>query len=100
MKDLLHEGVQAAASGKMAMAVGVGIATAPEWITWAERMAQSPWFALAAIVLGLVVSITIIAVNVQTFVRRSRRMKSTARQERIKTALLEHDAADRDITIS
>jgi uncharacterized membrane protein len=100
MKDLLHEGVQAAASGKMAMAVGIGVVTAPEWIVWAEKLAQSAWFTLAAIVLGILVSITIITINVQTFVHRSRRMKETARQERIRTALLERQAAEHDITIS
>jgi hypothetical protein len=100
MKDLIHEGVQAAASGKTAMAMAVGVATAPEWITWAEAMAQSVWFTLAAIVLGIVVSITIITINVQTFVHRSRRMKQTARQERIRTALLERQAAEHDITVS
>lgn len=82
------------------MAMAVGVATAPEWITWAEAMAQSVWFTLAAIVLGIVVSITIITINVQTFVHRSRRMKQTARQERIRTALLERQAAEHDITVS
>lgn len=82
------------------MAVGVGVMTAPEWIAWAETMAQSVWFTLAAIVLGIVVSITIITINIQTFIHRARRVKETARQERIKTAVLEHDAADRNITIS
>jgi hypothetical protein len=100
MKDLIHEGAVAAASGKGAMIVGVGVATAPNWIVWAEAMAQSAWFTLAAIVLGILVSITIITINIQTFLHRSRRMKSTARQERIKTALLEREAAKHDITVS
>jgi hypothetical protein len=95
MKEQLIEGVQHAASGKVAMAVAVGAATSPKWID----LVMSPAGQASAVVLGLVVSISIVVVNVQSVAHRAKKMRQTIRQEKIRTALLEKQAEDKNITI-
>lgn len=59
--------VQNAATSKTAAAVGVGTATTPAWVDW---VVSSPEAQATIIVVGVCVSISIIAVNVQAILIR------------------------------
>lgn len=59
--------VQEIASGKGAMTFGATTATIPAWVRW---ITESPEAQALIIVLGMVVSISIIVVNVQTILSR------------------------------
>lgn len=61
--------IQQMALSKPAAAVGVGTATVPAWVEW---VTTSPVAQAAVIVIGVIVSVTIIAVNVQTLIHRRR----------------------------
>jgi len=99
MKDQLIESVQHAASGKAALTVVIGTATAPTWIEWAIAQVQSELFVAIGIILGIFVSISIFVINIQTFLSRRQRTKETQRQERIRTALLESQAKEKNIKV-
>ncbi len=99
MKDQLIESVQHAASGKAALTVVIGTATAPTWIEWAIAQVQSELFVAVGIVLGILVSISIFVINIQTFLSRRKSNKEKQRQERIRTALLDQQAAEKNISI-
>ena len=99
MKEQAIEGVQHAASGKIAMAVGIGTATGPEWIDSVNTILNSAYFGSLLILLGAVVSITIVAINIQSFWFKSQTFKQKRRQERIRTALLEAQAEEKHIKI-
>lgn len=99
MKEQFFESVQHAASGKAAMTVVIGTATAPSWIEWAISLVQSEVFVTAGLVLGVLVSISIFVVNIQSVFIRYQASKVTRRQERIRTALLESQAKEKNISV-
>jgi hypothetical protein len=99
MKELFVESAQHAASGKAAMAVGIGTLTAPSWLQWINGLVSSDYFGSLLIVLGALVSITIVIVNVQSIIIKTQTRRETVRQERIRTALLEQQAKERNIEI-
>ncbi len=92
----LVEVAQHAASGKAAMLVAGATASAPVWI---ERVVSGEGFQSALILLGAIVSITIISVNIQAFRQRLITNKEKRRQEKIRTALLENQAKEKNIKI-
>lgn len=95
MKEQVIENIQHAASGKSALVAGPAIATAPAWIDFI----QGPTFQAIAILLGIVVSITVILVNIQSIRQRYAVNQQHRRQEQIRTALLEAQAEDRGISV-
>jgi 1,4-dihydroxy-2-naphthoate octaprenyltransferase len=99
MKEQFIESMQHAASGKAALAVGIGTATAPSWIEWAISQVQSELFVAVGIILGILVSVSIFVINIQSFLIRRQTSKEKNRQDRIRTALLEAQAADKNITV-
>jgi hypothetical protein len=99
MKEQLIEGVQHAASGKVALAVGIGTATAPGWINSVNTVVSGEYFGSVLILLGAIVSITIVAINIQSFWIKSQTFKQKRRQEKIRTALLEKQAEEKHIKI-
>jgi len=99
MTGQLIESVQHAASGKTALTVVIGTATAPTWIEWAITQVQSELFVAIGIILGIFVSISIFVINIQTFLSRRKSNKEKQRQERIRTALLDQQAAEKNINI-
>ena len=99
MKEQLYEGIQHAASGKTALTVVIGTATAPSWIDWAILQVQSELFVSMGVILGVFVSISIFVINIQSVFIRYRSSKEAHRQERIRTALLEAQAKEKHIVI-
>lgn len=99
MKEQLIESIQHASASKAALAVGVGTATAPGWMGWINGLVSSDNFGSLMVIVGALVSITIIVVNIQSIIIKARTSKQTQRQERIRTALLEAQAAEKHITI-
>lgn len=99
MKEQLYENLQHAAASKGALAVGVGTATAPGWMVWINTLVSSDNFGSLMVIVGALVSITIIVVNIQSIIIKARTSKQTQRQERIRTALLEAQAAEKKIQI-
>jgi len=95
MRQQTLETVQHAAAGKAAFVAGPAIATAPSWIDFV----QGPTFQALAIILGVLVSITVILVNIQSLRQKSQVNQERRRQERIRTALLEEQAKDRGISV-
>lgn len=96
MKDHLLDSVQHAASGKTAMAVGLTTASAPAWI---DKVVSSQAFSNSLIILGAFVSLTIVVVNIQSIRQRMVTNKEIRRQEKIRTALLEAQAVEKNIVI-
>jgi 1,4-dihydroxy-2-naphthoate octaprenyltransferase len=99
MREQFIDGVQHAASGKAALTVVIGTATAPSWIEWAISQVQSELFVAVGIILGILVSVSIFVINIQSFLIRRQTSKEKNRQDRIRTALLEAQAADKNITV-
>ena len=93
MKNQIVEIIQHAASGKTGIAVVATTVSAPAWI---EVLTGDATRAMV-ILLGIVVSLTIIVINFQTFKVRSADYKIKERQEKIRTALLEHNARESGI---
>lgn len=61
--------IQEIASGKTAMTFGATTATIPAWVRW---ITESPEAQALIIILGMVVSVSITAVNIQTILQRRR----------------------------
>lgn len=95
MRDWMATSVQDVASGKMAFSLGIGGVTSPAWLD----IIQLDAFKMVAIAFGVVVSITVILVNIQSFRQKLIVNKEIQRQEHIKTALLEREAKEKDIFI-
>tara|TARA_R110000851_G_scaffold100026_4_gene215454 strand:+ start:2961 stop:3251 length:291 start_codon:yes stop_codon:yes gene_type:complete len=95
MKDQLIDIMQGAASGKTALVIGGSIATAPNWINFI----QGDMFKTVIIMVGLIVSISIILINLQSFKQRLIINQEIQEQERIRTALLKHQAHERNIKV-
>jgi FtsH-binding integral membrane protein len=96
MSNELVESIQQAASGKAALAMGVAGITTP---TWVDYIVSNSSFQAGLVLLGAIVSLTIIAVNIQSLIQRKKTNKEKYRQERIRTALLECQAKDKGIEI-
>jgi hypothetical protein len=99
MKEQFIEGAQHAASGKGALTVVIGTATAPSWIEWAISQVQSELFVAVGIILGILVSVSIFIINIQSFLIHRKTSKEKNRQEKIRTALLEAQAKEKNITV-
>jgi 1,4-dihydroxy-2-naphthoate octaprenyltransferase len=99
MKEQLLEGAQHAASGKTALTVVIGTATAPSWIEWAISLVQSELFVAVGIVIGILVSLSIFIINIQSFFIRRRTSIQKHRQDQIRTKLLEAQAAEKHIVV-
>ena len=95
MKDQVMQTVQEAASSKTALAIGLGTASVPAWVD----IINSEMTQAIAIVIGMIVSVTIILVNVQTFRVRTAEAKVRARQENLRLRLLEEQAKERGIDL-
>ena len=93
--QLLAEVAQNAASSKPAMIFGAATASIPAWI----QMIHSDSTQAIIVVLGIIVSITIIAVNVQAIVTRAKKNRIMMRQEKLRLALLENQAAEKGLKI-
>lgn len=65
--NAVKEQVQQMAHSKTGMLAGAGGVTATTWVDW---VVNSPEAQAAIIIVGLLLSISIIAVNVQTFLQR------------------------------
>jgi hypothetical protein len=77
----------------------IGTATAPSWIEWAISQVQSELFVAVGIILGILVSVSIFIINIQSFLIRRQTSKEKNRQDRIRTALLKAQAAEKNITV-
>ena len=75
VKEQAIEIIQNVASGKSAMVTAAAIGTTPAWIKFVNGETMQAF----TVVIAIILSLTIIAVNVQTFV--SRRRKEKARQD-------------------
>jgi len=66
----VREEIQIMAHTKPGAAIAAGTATAPAWIDWVvtSQAAQA-----GIIIVGVVLSLTIIAINVQTFLQRRKK---------------------------
>ena len=93
MPNQIIETIQHAASGKTGVAVVATTVSAPAWI----EILNGDTTRAMVILIGIVVSLTIIIINVQTFKVRSANSKIKERQEKIRTALLEHNARESGI---
>jgi len=81
MKDQLTELVQGAASGKMAGVVAVGAVSSPSWVSFIN----SPTFEAIVMICGILVSMSIVAVNFATWrLRRAERKNIKRRKTDIK----------------
>lgn len=63
----MKQEIQQMAHSKTGVAVAAGTATVPAWIDW---LVNSPVSQAGIIIIGVLLSISIIAVNVQTFLQR------------------------------
>ena len=62
----MQETIQNVASGKAALTTAVSVGAMPWWL----QFIHSPLFQTIVIFLGMLVSVSIIAINVQTFIIR------------------------------
>jgi len=67
MSSIVKEQIQQLAHSKTGVVVGAGGVTAKTWVDW---VVNSPEAQAAIIVVGFLLSISIIVVNVQTFLQR------------------------------
>lgn len=93
IREQLIEGLQHAASGKSAVAIAVGTVSVPAWI----EFVHSDTVRAVVMLTGLMVSFSIIAVNIQVFFRRLKDRRLFLRQQRIKAAILEKQAKENGI---
>ena len=94
MKEQVITTIQEAASSKTALAVGVGTASVPAWIAFLNSENTQA----IVILIGMIVSLTIICVNVQTFKARLVQNREKVRQEQLRTKLLEHEVRERGLS--
>ena len=95
MNEQLTEVIQGIASSKTALLVGVSAASAPAWINMLTSQA-----AQATVVgIGMVLSVTIICVNVQTLFSKVKKNKIILRQEQVRSALLEYQAKEKGLDL-
>lgn len=95
MKDQIVQGAQHAASGKLALTLGIGGITSPAWLD----VLQSDVFRGIAVIMGIFVAATVIMINIQNFRQKLMVNKEIQRQEQIKTALLEREAKEKNIVV-
>jgi len=95
MKEHLNQVVQDAASSKAALTIGLGTASAPAWI----EIIHSDYTQAIIVLIGMIVSLTIIGVNIQTFLTKSAASKLQKRQETIRLALLEEQAKEKGLKL-
>lgn len=95
MRDYMASTVQDVASGKLAFSLGIGGVTSPAWLDFIQLDA----FKAVAIVFGIFVSLTVIVVNIQNVRQKLIVNKEIRRQEKIRTALLERQAEEKNIII-
>ena len=95
MKEHLNQVVQDAASSKAALTIGLGTASAPAWI----QIINSEHTQAIIVLIGMLVSLTIIGINVQTFRIRSAAAKLKLRQETLRIALLEEQAKEKGLKV-
>jgi len=72
VKEQAIELIQNVASGKSAMALAASVGTVPAWI----KFVNGDTMQAVIVIIGIVLSVTIIAVNVQTFLSRRRKEKA------------------------
>lgn len=84
--EAIQEAIQNAAASKAALVLAVGTATAPTWIDFGGYLNAG------IVALGAVVSLSIIAVNLQSWRTSMILMPLKRKQERIRTRLLEEQA--------
>ena len=77
------------------MTVAVGTATSPAWVSYLE----SPIFEGFLVLLGTLVTLTIICVNVQTFIFRGVKHLEDKRQNALRLKLLEHEALSKELEL-
>lgn len=95
MKEYLVQSVQDLAGSKAALTVGVATATSPRWVD----VMNSPEAATLLMLLGALVTITIVCVNVQTLVFRASRRSVTKRRELLQNRLLELEAEEKGVKL-
>ena len=87
----IQEAVQAISHSKPALGIGVALASSPTWID----LITGEGMRAVIIVIGVVVSFTVIGVNIQTFLSRRKQDKIKEHQEQLRTFLLEEQVKDR-----
>lgn len=96
IKEHAVDVIQHAAATKTAAAVGIGGATTPIWV---ELVLNSQYMQAAGIVLGMILSCSIIAVNVVTIRKRLSETKTSSEIDRLREAILRKEAEDKGVNI-